>query len=179
MRIVNWIFLSTLLLLSTVASSQDFKIKGYAGAVRYFGDLAPYSFINTTSEAHITLGFSVGVEITDYLSVNIKYLTGKLSGNDSESSVLERRFRNLRFESPLNEIGLITELNISNLFWKGVSKYGIQAYLSTGINAFHFNPRTDYKGNIYFLQPLSTEGQGIDNIDEYKLNQINIPYGLV
>jgi hypothetical protein len=159
---------------------QDLKIKTFVGTSRYHGDLAPYSFLNATSDAHFSIGASVGFQLTDFYSINLKYLSGKLSGNDALSANPKRRSRNLRFESPLNEIGLISELNLNNLFWNGKSKYGVHLILSTGLNLFHFNPRTDYRGSIYFLQPLGTEGQGLQGGPEelYDLSQWNIPYGI-
>lgn len=160
--------------------SQDLKFKTFAGTTRYYGDLAPYSFINATSEAHLSLGVSVGVQINDFYSLNLRYLTAKISGNDALSTNPKIRARNLRFESPINEIGLINEININNLLWDGKSKYGIHFILSAGLNLYNFNPRTDLNGNIYFLQPLGTEGQGLSGKDEnlYELTQWNVPYGL-
>ena len=160
--------------------SQDLKFKTFAGTTRYYGDLAPYSFINAYSEAHFSLGASVGLQINDFYSINLRYLAAKISGNDALSTNPSKRSRNLRFESPINEIGLINEININNLLWNGKSKYGIHFILSAGLNLYTFNPRTDLNGNIYFLQPLGTEGQGLEGVDEslYELTQWNIPYGL-
>jgi hypothetical protein len=48
-----------------------------------------------------------------------------------------------------------------------------------GVAVYHFNPyTTDTAGRKYFLQPLSTEGQGFyQDRKPYKLTQFAIPFG--
>jgi len=46
---------------------------------------------------------------------------------------------------------------------------------------FFYNPRTDYEGDWYDLQPLGTEGQGTTGYPDrtpYSLTQLAIPFGV-
>jgi hypothetical protein len=53
-------------------------------------------------------------------------------------------------------------------------------YVFAGVGLYHFKPYTHAEdGTKTFLQPLSTEGQGIvAGKKEYKLTQFNIPLGI-
>jgi len=47
-----------------------------------------------------------------------------------------------------------------------------------GAGVLKFDPRTEYNGNTVKLQPLGTEGQGIDGYNEkYKLSTLALPIG--
>lgn len=164
---------------SLISYSQEFRLKAYVGTVRYYGDLAPYTFLKPISDANLSIALSAGIRLNRFLSVNLKYTSGKLSANDANSKQEFRRSRNLRFESPLDELGLLFELDLRNLFFNKKSTYGTNVYITSGINLYQINPRTDFNGDIYFLQPLGTEGQGLPGYAEpYKLTQWNIPYGI-
>ena len=54
-------------------------------------------------------------------------------------------------------------------------------YANVGIAGFHFNPRTFFRGEWYDLQPIGTEGQGINELDfrePYSLYEFAIPFGI-
>ena len=110
-------------------------------------------------------------------------MTGQIGGDDSDSDLENRRIRNLSFDSPLYELGLNTEISF-NSFLKGLDKYGINIYYTTGINIFKFSPKTSYRDAsgkfvLVDLQPLGTEGQGLPGYPErYSLTEFNIPFGL-
>ena len=179
MRIITVLISTLILLIGTPASGQDIKLKGYTGAMRYVGDLAPYSFLISNSDSHLSLGLSVGLELNDYFSVNLRYFSGTVSGDDFNSNDDTRRKRNLRFNSPINEIGLVGEFDLNNLFLGGFEKYRIHFIAGTWINYFSFNPRTDFRGDLVFLQPLGTEGQelpGSESFKNYELREVSIPF---
>ena len=50
-------------------------------------------------------------------------------------------------------------------------------YLFGGFSVFHFNPKADFGGSNIELQPLGTEGQGIDGKKKYKRIQFALPIG--
>ncbi|HLG39312.1 MAG TPA: DUF6089 family protein, partial [Chitinophagaceae bacterium] len=62
-----------------------------------------------------------------------------------------------------------------------ISKTRFTPYIYGGIAVFHFNPWAyDNDGNKTYLQPLSTEGQGLADFPTqkpYKLTQFAIPFG--
>jgi hypothetical protein len=62
---------------------------------------------------------------------------------------------------------------------RGRARYDLNAYGFFGIAGFYFNPKAQYNGTWYALQPLGTEGQGLPgNKGKYSLFQVSIPYGV-
>ncbi len=173
--------LSIVISLNTI-SAQEYEVRTYLGANYYQGDLAPTTSKLSFSQGQMSWAVMTGMKLNDVFKFNMKYMTGKLVGRDSDSNDLGRKRRNLNFASPLHEFGINTEVNI-NHFWKGLNKYGLNMYYTTGVNVFRFNPKT-FKRNTFGvlelvdLQPLGTEGQGLPGYDDkYKLTQLNIPFG--
>ncbi|HVG11800.1 MAG TPA: DUF6089 family protein, partial [Flavisolibacter sp.] len=85
------------------------------------------------------------------------------------------RARNLNFESKISEFSLLGEFNVFNL-----ENIRWTPYAFGGIAIYHFNPSTfDSSGIKYYLQPLSTEGQGLPGYDTkpYALTQFAVPFG--
>lgn len=170
------------LLASFSLDAQEFEFRFYLGANYYQGDLAPSTNSYSFSQGQLAWSTLAGVKLNDIFKVNAKLMTGKLLGRDSDSNLVDKKRRNLSFESPLYELGVNTEINI-NHFIKALNKYGVKLYFTMGINVFRFNPKT-FKINefgdvgIIDLQPLGTEGQGLPGFDDkYSLTQINIPFG--
>lgn len=164
-------------------SAQEYEIRAYMGANYYQGDLSPRKSKFSFSPGKLSWAAMFGLKISDVFKLNMKYTTGQLVGQDSDSDVDGRTKRNLSFASPLHEISINTEINL-NKYLKGLDKYGIRMYYTTGIGLFHFNPKA-FKRNqfgnleIVDLQPLGTEGQGLPGYgDRYSLTQVNIPFGL-
>jgi len=62
-----------------------------------------------------------------------------------------------------------------------LSKKSFSPYVFAGIAVYHFNPFTfDSTGAKIYLQPLSTEGEGLQqypNVKQYNLVQMAIPFG--
>ena len=171
------------LLASFSLDAQEYEFRFYLGANYYQGDLAPSNNKFSFSQGQLAWSTLAGVKLNDVFKVNAKFMTGKLLGRDSDSENLGRKKRNLSFQSPLYEFGINTEVNI-NHFLKGLDKYGVKVYYTTGINLFKFNPKAftrDEFGEVEIidLQPLGTEGQGLSGFDDrYKLIQFNIPFGI-
>ena len=103
---------------------------------------------------------------------------GKLAGDDNLSSTQWMRERNLSFFSNLIEIGIIGEYDFLS-FHKGGQWDFLELYAYAGLTAIKFNPKTDFQGNTYELQPLGTEGQGMVGFpNKYSLINVAIPVGL-
>jgi len=163
--------------------AQDYEFRFYLGANYYQGDLSPSTSKLSYSQGQLAWSSMIGVKLNDIFKVNAKFMTGKLVGRDSDSKSLDRKKRNLSFESPLYEMGINTEVNI-NYFLKSLNRFGVNVYYTTGISLFKFSPKAFIRNDfgdvkIIDLQPLGTEGQGLSGYgDKYSLTQINIPFGL-
>ncbi len=180
LNILRFIVILTFVSLGALQSSaQQYSVRGYAGGYYYLGDLAPLSSAFSLSQYNPGLGISVGKEINKTFDIHLKYTYGRISASDSEARDQGRRIRNLSFVSSIYDLGLITEIHL-NTWLKGLDKYGLRLYYSTGVSLFHFNPKTIYKGKLVPLQPLGTEGQGSNlpnTNDKYSLTQVSIPFG--
>ena len=168
-------FVITLLPLSLTA--QKYEIGALFGVSTYQGDIAPSANKLDLNELHASLGVFGRYNFNRFLTARASIAYGKLSANDSQAQDDGRRRRNLSFQSNLFEFGLTGEINILGYEAEGLQKR-FSPYLFGGIAIFHFNPETVYEGQLVELQPLGTEGQGMDGFGEkYKLTQLAIPMG--
>lgn len=161
------------------ASAQQYSLRGYAGGLYYLGDLAPLSSALSVSQYNPGLGLSIGKEINQTFDIHLKYIYGRISASDKDARDPARRLRNFSFVSSIYDLGLITEINL-NRWLKGLNRYGLRLYYSTGVSLFHFNPQAVYQGRLVKLQPLGTEGQGnalLSDKEKYSLTQLSIPFG--
>lgn len=144
-----------------------FKNEIYFGgsATAYLGDLGGGVESGKHSLSSINLegtsfAFSAGFrsKLTEMVSFRLDLAYGTATGADSLTENLGRKSRNLSFKtnfftfSPLIEVYLIPESF-------GRSASPISAYISSGIRFMYFNPKAEYQGTWYNLQPLGTEGQ--------------------
>lgn len=161
-------------------SGQQYSLRAYAGGLYYLGDLAPTSTAFSLSQYNPGLGISIGKELNNTFDIHLKYIYGRISGTDEDARDSQRRDRNLSFVSSIYDLGIITEINL-NKWLRGLDRYGLRLYYSTGVSVFHFNPQAVYQGRLVKLQPLGTEGQGNESLtdkEKYGLTQIAIPFGL-
>ena len=66
-------------------------------------------------------------------------------------------------------------------YFTGSAKYNFAPYIFAGLSVFSYNPRAQYNGVWYDLQPLGTEGQGTTAYTgrkTYSLTQIAFPFGI-
>ena len=155
------------------------SVKVYTGTMHYLGDLSPYDHPLSFSRGHFATGVSYVVKSNEIASYFVRFMHGKVSGEDAMSGNINRQKRNLSFESNIDEFGVGVELSLTSLMPK-IEKYGLNAYITLGVNLFHFNPKAFYSGQWIELQPLGTEGQGSSAIYKtpYKRWQINFPIGI-
>jgi len=113
-----------------------------------------------------------------------------VGGNDKLTLEPYRNNRNLNFKSYIFEFATNIEFSLS--FDRHGNRYHIKKtmlkrykafssyyYLFVGVGGFYFNPKGEYGGNWYKLQPLSTEGQGLPGgAKKYKRVSISIPIGI-
>ncbi len=166
------------LLLPLPAAAQYFELGIFTGVSNYQGDLAPVAF--KPSETHLAPGVFAKFNFNKFAALKASYYHGKLSGYDSHYAEPFRQKRNLSFVSNIDEISLFGEINITG-YQPLKRKNLLSPYAFLGIGMFHFNPRAEYMGEWYDLQPLGTEGQGTNaypDREPYKLWQVCVPLGL-
>ena len=163
-----------IILLSLNLNAQKYEVGLLLGISTYQGDIAPSTRRMDLNDIHPSLGVFGRYNINRYFTMRANISYGKISASDAQAEDEGRKRRNLSFESNIFEFGLTGELNIFGYQPEGLQKR-FSPYLFGGIAVFHFNPETTYEGQIVELQPLGTEGQGIDGFGEkYKLSMVNI-----
>jgi hypothetical protein len=140
-------------------------------------------------KTHLSGGVFFSVTYKNAVALRLEGTFGQISGNDNVltgiTDIAKQRFnRNLNFRSFITDINLLAEIHPLYIFvdWPAKDKAPprFSPYLLAGIGYFSFNPQTKLIGSDRWidLQPLHTEGQGwVAGREEYKLNQINIPWG--
>lgn len=178
MRRVIPILITVLTLFSTGLSAQRSAELGVViGASSYYGDLSPENASANTSQYQPSFSFFYRQNLNNTFGFRANFGYGRLSGDDSVSDQVFRQERNFNFNSSVLELGLIGEVNLFG-FGPGGNGPRFSPYLFGGVAVFRFNPLTEYQGQTVELQPLGTEGQGIDGFGTpYRLTQISIPFG--
>ncbi|CAN5406876.1 hypothetical protein BH11BAC3_BH11BAC3_38340 [soil metagenome] len=165
-----------LLFTTNLTYGQQWQAEIMGGVSGYSGDLTQKYF-----SSH-----SIGPAV----NINIKYATfndfivfragvgyGKVGANDKFNTDQSLLNRNLNFKTDILEASLCVEYNILD-----PKVYEGYPYVFAGVGAFHFNPYTYDKDNKKtFLQPLGTEGQGLQQYPDrkpYSTTQLCIPFGL-
>lgn len=163
--------LSALLILFTIgAYAQNFHFNLFAGVSNYQGDLQDKMI--TLNQSHPAGGVGISYDIAKHLSIRTGITLGKISANDEYG---RNRTRNLNFTSDITEVNLGLEYYIT----APIEKHSLTPYLFAGVAVYHFDPYTfDSSGKKYYLQPLSTEGEGfVPGRKNYNLTQLAIPFG--
>ncbi len=163
--------------MATFASSQELDrsttISVFTGLMNYQGDVKPNNF--TMAHSNLAVGVTIRKPLTRWISLRAGYNQGTISGSDSWNTD-DLKPRNLSFTTDIKEAYAGIEINILDM-----SSSRFAPYVYAGLAFFHFNPWTvDKNGEKVFLQPLSTEGQGMTGYPQskpYKLTQMCIPFG--
>lgn len=169
-----------------------------AGVSNFLGDLGGLNKVGT-HYSYADLEFALTRPTT---SLGYRYRLNKrfasrtdfsflmIGGNDKLTQEKYRHNRNLHFKSNVFEFA--TNIEVSLSFDRHGNRYHIKKtmlrrykayssyyYVFIGIGGFYFNPKANYAGNWYNLQPLSTEGQGLPGgARKYKRIAVSIPIGI-
>ncbi|MCX6296331.1 MAG: DUF6089 family protein [Bacteroidetes bacterium] len=177
----NLILLFTLLI-SLLGQAQRHKksaeIGVFLGGCYYIGELNPTAHFNQFTKP--AGGFVFRYNINPRLAGRMNFLFGSIEGHDSFSNSPAAQQRNLSFKSPINELSAQLEFNFLD-YQIGNEKYKFSPYLFFGLAGFKFNPQGQLNNNWVALQPLGTEGQGLEggaSKKKYKLIQMSIPFGV-
>lgn len=172
---------------ATMAQKGHVSVSLTPALLYYVGDLKsspwPEKGYNNWS-----LGLDVNYQVSNVITVGLGYSRGKVSGADSLKP--EEGIRNLHFEAPINDIRVLTYIDLnairkaiwkSRLMGKQDWKRGlIGPEIILGGGVVNFTPRGHYEGQVYNLHKLGTEGQRINGggyPEPYSKWQINAKFG--
>ncbi|MBK8490300.1 MAG: hypothetical protein IPL49_05165 [Saprospirales bacterium] len=153
---------------------EDLSLGFSVGISNYQGDLTPQG-ISSFGRTSPTGALFLRILHSDFFNTRLNIQYGTVEAHDADGGP-GRVSRNLSFKSHIWEAALIEEVNLLG-FHPGTRRF-FSPYLFGGVAVFHFNPTTEYLGQVVELQPLGTEGQGIPGYSgKYSLFQVAIPIG--
>lgn len=159
--------------------NKDFGVR--VGTGSYFGDLSDAqptasgpSAISMT-QARYGLGGFGRYMFNDYFGASVGLQWIYLTADDANSEIPSHYSRNLRFKNNIIELtgrGEMHFLQVGDLGGSFRYRLGFNAFIFAGVGVFYHNPKAEYQGKTYALQPLKTEGKS------YSLIQPCVPLGL-
>lgn len=156
-----------LLLLAGKANAQELEYGGWVGVSNYFGDLnTDGSFEFLGPAGGLFFRYNPGTRFAFKQGLNY----GRVAFSDEVSKTSYQRLRNLSFKSDIFEFSSHVEFNFFK-YDREKRQYNFTPYLLAGVSVFYFNPKTEYEGATYALQPLQTEGK------KYARINFGIPLG--
>ncbi|RYZ20081.1 MAG: hypothetical protein EOO16_17895 [Chitinophagaceae bacterium] len=164
----------TALLFATAASAQSpVRLGLFAGIGQYEGDLKSGLFRGRINPA---LGLTGTYDITGRFAIRAGLTLSALEASDAANNKDELRLRNFSFKTKLTDFSLVGQYSFFNM-----EQTRWTPYVFAGVAVFHFDPYTyDSSGRKVYLQPLGTEGQGLEQYpgrNLYKKTQFAIPFG--
>lgn len=150
----------------------------FLGANYYIGDLNPLGHFNQFTKP--AGGVVFRYNFNERLAARGNLYYGSIEGDDSFSNSASQQQRNLSFNSKIIELSSQLEFNFLNYLIGDDNKL-FSPYIFAGLAGFKFNPKANINGSWVELQPLGTEGQGLNNgatKRKYKRTQISIPFGV-
>ena len=149
---------------------------GFSGGVSiYNGDLSPSITKNILADGSASYGLLARMNFQGTHAVRLNFLRTTLHADDRFGD--NNLTRQLDFRSSITELTIIGEINPIQVITGNNPK--IYPYLFAGIGGFHFNPLGKIDDRYVQLQPLGTEGQGIEgNPDRYATTELVVPLGI-
>lgn len=153
-------------------AAQNFHLSARAGIANYQGDLQAKKF--TFKQGRFLASLGAQYDLSEHFTARTYFTFSSLQADDKKGTT-SMQMRNLNFSTKLFDWELGAQYNIlslNNSWWT--------PYVFAGIGLYHFNPYTHTTdGTKTYLQPLSTEGEGIlADKKTYALTQFNIPLGI-
>lgn len=169
-RVIQLFTLVVTVLCATSAQAQGLEIGVKAGGSIYSGDLSPDGLGLYLEDLNFAGGAYLRYRPTARFGIRVNGNFGRISGE--EEALLPTGINNERasvtqsFRSQISEFNAVLEYD---LFYIGDYSYNYTAfYLYGGIGVLSYNPQAEVNGELVDLQPLRTEGQGLDlNNPEY------------
>jgi hypothetical protein len=147
---------------------RNFLISIGSGTANYYGEMVDPGEFGTLKP-----NIAIGAEfyMTNRISIRSELTWFQLSGDDSKAND-DREERNLSFTSNNLELSVLGAINLSPMGVRFYQRSQLNLHAFAGIGVLYFNPKAEYQGQKYALQPLQTENQ------KYSLIQPVIPFGM-
>lgn len=176
--ILFWLFYTV----SVAQYQTDFGIN--IGASNYLGEIGgkestrrDFIFDMKLQQTKPSFGCFFRHRFNESYGITSTLTFARIGGTDAITENPARRERNLSFFNTITELSIrgeyyfytIHDVGNHGRYWVNVRPY---AFLGLGI--FHHAPKTFYKGNVYNLRPLKTEGE----LKPFSLLSASIPIGI-
>jgi Domain of unknown function (DUF6089) len=166
------------------------------GTSNYYGDVAPFNrpIQSTLQNIRWNASFNYTRHFSPHLSGSVGFTWARIAADDNKfEGVLgldQLYMRNVHFRNDVKELAVTGIYNFIPESRSFRNREKIIPYVFAGIAIFHHNPEakipTDYAGSEaspgewVSLQPLSTEGQGLNGYPDqpYNLINVSIPFGV-
>lgn len=139
------------------------------GVSSYYGELKEQKR-SIDPVPNITVGLQY--YLTNRISVRADLSWIQLRGDDADATDLAKRNRNLSFVANNIELAATGAINLLPHGQRFYQRPVVNIYAFAGIGVLYSNPKAEYEGKKYALQPLQTEGV------KYSRFQPVIPAGL-
>lgn len=151
-----------------IRRNRDLMVNFGLGTTNYFGD-----FVNPRQLQFTKPNIVIGVEhfLSNRIAVRSELTWFQIAGNDTRAND-DRDERNLSFRSNIYEFSTVGIVNLIPMGARFYQRTQLNFYGFAGIAVIHMNPKAEYEGKKYALQPLQTEGV------KYHRIQPVIPFGL-
>ncbi len=166
------------------------------GTSNYYGDIAPFSrpIQSTLQNIRWNASFNYTRHFSPHLSGRIGFTWARISADDNKFEGMpgldQLYMRNVHFRNDVKELAVTGIYNFIPQSRSFRNREKLSPYVFAGIAVFHHNPEakvpTDYAGSEaspgewVSLQPLGTEGQGLNGYADqpYNLVNVSIPFGV-
>tara|TARA_R110002049_G_scaffold25788_2_gene90132 strand:+ start:5906 stop:6799 length:894 start_codon:yes stop_codon:yes gene_type:complete len=189
------------LFIPTLLSAQLWKryrkqVTGGVGVTNFLGDLGGGDDIGVNdftdldfAATRLTINAGFKYQLTKSLTARANLTWGLLKGDDEFTDEQYRSGRDLQFRSNIWEASIIGEFYLLQNSRNGAyrlrgvrGKKGLRMdlYLLGGVGLMYFNPKGQLdNGQWVALQPIGTEGQGLDGQkSKYNRTTLTIPLGI-
>ena len=157
------------------AEAQRHEFGFILGGDYYLGDLVASQFAGKIGP---NIGLLYRYDFNHRIAARIAGHYGIVYG-DSKDNKESLRYKNLSFQSMILDFEMGIEINFLE-FSPESDNHRFTPFVFGGLSVFKFNPKAEYQGKLYELQPLGTEGQGTTAYPDrkpYKLMSWSIPFG--
>lgn len=147
---------------------RNFLVSLGSGTANYYGEM-----VNPGEWGILKPNVAAGAEyyLTNRISIRSELTWFQLSGDDSKAND-DRQERNLSFTSNNIELSLLGAINLTPMGLRFYQRSILNFHAFAGVGGLYFNPKAEYQGKKYALQPLQTENK------KYSRVQLVIPFGL-
>ncbi len=176
--LLKYIFILNFVVSTTNIWAQNIEFGIYGGVSNYIGDVSEQKL--KLDQFHPSFAIIGRYNLSPRVTFKGMLGYGRVSGADSLASAIRNKVRNTNFTSDFYEFSAHVEYNL--IPYKLTERKGrpFIPYLFGGIGIFHYNPKTEFQGSTYELQPLGTEGQGTtkyNDLKKYDLTTVCVPIG--